>query len=481
MFLKNFDKLLILKIFIFFSWVAMWISINSMPGELEYMEKNIITFVNGMRTIFAVGFSSLTILLALFYVVKKNKESKYKSLLLKIFIIYFISQFIGLIFNQDRSFDLNNTYLVLYAIGTISILYLLNIKNLDNLLPIFLYFLIFILILSIIFVLIKSSDKIIFSLSQKSFYYLLHPDIAFNYQAPPRITGFARSISIINIFLIILYLVNHKKFYSYFLISIIYFLSIMIWLAQSRGAIICFYTSTFILIFFLNNLNFFKKIIIFFIITLLAMVGSNFILSSKFVNINDIEIKKIEETDVSIDVSIDVSNNEKKTRIPNNEKSENLEKILKLKDSRFYTQRTTSGRTTLWKESLRKYNKQIIFGYGPQADRIILDDKTNKYGNNVSNASLYAFLSGGYPSLICIILIYLYFFYLSVKFFFNKKIYNFSFELNKNNILIISALTFSVFFMIRSIIENSFSVFSIDFLITIFSIFIVEKENKKKI
>ena len=66
------------------------------------------------------------------------------------------------------------------------------------------------------------------------------------------------------------------------------------------------------------------------------MVGSNFILSSKFVNINDIEIKKIEETDVSIDVSIDVSNNEKKTRIPNNEKSENLEKILKLKAQNIY-------------------------------------------------------------------------------------------------------------------------------------------------
>ena len=128
-----------------------------------------------MRTIFAVGFSSLTILLALFYVIKKNKESTEKSILLMIFIIYLISQLIGLTLNQDRSFDLNNTYLVLYAIGTISILYLLNIKNLDNLLPIFLYFLIFILILSIIFVLTKSSDQIFFHYPKKVFiiYYIL--------------------------------------------------------------------------------------------------------------------------------------------------------------------------------------------------------------------------------------------------------------------------------------------------------------------
>ena len=109
MFLKHFDKLLILKVFVFFSWVAMWISINSMPGELEYMGKNIITFVNGMRTIFAVSFSSLTILLALIYVIKKNKETTEKSLLLMIFTIYFISQLIGLTLNQDRSIDLNNT------------------------------------------------------------------------------------------------------------------------------------------------------------------------------------------------------------------------------------------------------------------------------------------------------------------------------------------------------------------------------------
>lgn len=71
------------------------------------------------------------------------------------------------------------------------------------------------------------------------------------------------------------------------------------------------------------------------------------------------------------------------------------------------------------------------------------------------------------------------FLYLSVKLFLNEKLYNFSFQLTKNNILIISALTFSIFFMLRSLIENSFSVFSIDFLITIFCFFIIEKKYGK--
>ena len=56
----------------------------------------------------------------------------------------------------------------------------------------------------------------------------------------------------------------------------------------------------------------------------------------------------------------------------------------------------TSGRTELWKKSFQKFNKNKIFGYGPQADRFLLNDDANKYGNNVSNTIIYALLSGGY-------------------------------------------------------------------------------------
>ena len=59
-------------------------------------------------------------------------------------------------------------------------------------------------------------------------------------------------------------------------------------------------------------------------------------------------------------------------------------------------------------KSLEYYDLNKIFGYGPQADRFILNSLSNKYGNNVSNASIYSLLSGGYLSLISIILIYIY-------------------------------------------------------------------------
>ena len=52
----------------------MWISINSGPGELGYMFKDKITFINGMRTIFAIIFSILMIMLAISLIIKDHKQ-----------------------------------------------------------------------------------------------------------------------------------------------------------------------------------------------------------------------------------------------------------------------------------------------------------------------------------------------------------------------------------------------------------------------
>ena len=69
----------------------------------------------------------------------------------------------------------------------------------------------------------------------------------------------------------------------------------------------------------------------------------------------------------------------------------------------------TSGRFALWKNALERYEKNRFFGYGPQADRIMLFDPTDfDSGNNVSNTMIYGLLSGGYFSLTILILIYIY-------------------------------------------------------------------------
>ena len=71
---RNINKIFNFQLIIFFAWVVMWTSINAGPGELGYMFKDKITFINGMRTIFAIIFSILMIMLAISLIIKDHKQ-----------------------------------------------------------------------------------------------------------------------------------------------------------------------------------------------------------------------------------------------------------------------------------------------------------------------------------------------------------------------------------------------------------------------
>ena len=169
--IKKIDKQFIQKTLIFFSWVALWISINSGPGEILYMNLNLITFINGMRTISAITFSLLMIILASYYLIKNGLQIKSGSVVLLFFFIHFASQIIGLVLNPERFIDIYNLYLVLYSIGTISTLYLLKNSKFHDLIPILMYFLGFILIISVVFVVISNSEKILELFFHKNLYF----------------------------------------------------------------------------------------------------------------------------------------------------------------------------------------------------------------------------------------------------------------------------------------------------------------------
>jgi hypothetical protein len=452
--LKNLlSKYSILKITIFFSWVALWISINSVPSEILLMDQGLIRFFNGIKSINAIFFAILSIFLALFFYLKSYKKTK--SFILVIFSIHFFSQIIGLLLNNERVIELNNIYLILYAFGTISILFLIKNFNLYDLISIMMSFVGLILFASVVYILVSNFDQLKLTLENVNLYYLINPNIEIHFQSQPRITGLSRSVAIITIYLIILFILNEKKIYSYFYLIPIFILSTFIWMAQSRGTIICFYFSSAILIFLFNNLSNYKKILLFLFISYFSVISTD--LFYKFNNI----IPKDKD-------SINYKNEIKKLE-------KEKEKEIELK-SRFLTQNhnLSSGRTILWKRALQGFDKKKIFGYGPQADRIILDDPRNPWSNNVSNALLYALLSGGYLSIICVGLIYIYFSILFIKFFIKKKLYKKAYELKSDNKIYITSIIFIIFFMIRSLVENSFSLFSIDFLIIIISLFIFE-------
>ena len=254
-------------------------------------------------------------------------------------------------------------------------------------------------------------------------------------------------------------------------------MSVIIWLSQSRGTIICFYFSSFLLIFFFNNLSLLKRIFVFILISFFSISTANFISNYETISNKIINTETYSPSNNNLETRSTESKNLDKLENIKEKDEEALSLIFDIQDSRFVTQKNTSGRTELWKRSLKNYDKKTIFGYGPQADRIILFEEVNKYGNNVSNGFLYSLLSGGYPSLISITLIYLYSIYLFFEHFVKRK----NFILTKKNKFYVISIIFCVFFMTRSIIENSFTLFSIDFLITILSMFIIERFKNNRI
>ena len=122
-----------------------------------------------------------------------------------------------------------------------------------------------------------------------------------------------------------------------------------------------------------------------------------------------------------------------------------------------------------WNKGIDIIKDNFLVGYGAQADRLLINQ-------SIHNALLYAGLSGGIIAAMCIIVIYILSLYFFVKFkLFSKKTYNKSFEINL-------AINVLVVLNLRSLLETSFAVFSIDYLIFIIAYLYLGKHfiNEKK-
>ena len=419
------EKSLFFSLFIFF-WIVLWGSINTAPYEIVNLGKNFWQSINSLRILLALVSTLLITCYFLFVFFFKNIKIEKINYF---FLLFFSSQIIGLYLNKEKHFDIQSLYLVILSIGTIFLFILCNYFRINNIIKKFILigvlFLCTVLILSIS---IKLND-----LKDLNFYE------AFNNnnlnpmgQANPRITGLSRTLAIINLFIIVFFFNLKKSYFKKILKVFLVLSSTLIIFMQSRGSIICYFFSVGFIILYLINSNRNFKIKYFFLFILLPFIlyfVFNNNLNNKFINENKIESNRILST-------------------------------------------SSSGRYEIFIHTLKNYDYNKFFGYGPNGDRFFLKDfdKKNKYGDNTSNTLLYSLVSGGYPSIFFLILIY--FEIIKIFIAYKEKI------LIYKSIYINFSFACLIFFFIRSFFENSFGLYSIDFLIAYMCIAYIISKNK---
>jgi O-antigen ligase len=440
---KNFDKAI--YYFILSLWLSLWLSIGSNFYQLDNL--NYIAFISILRI--ALVSSLIIISFIIIFFIKK----KFNKLLYLIYFYLFL-QIIGLLQTDGNNSNINNWYLIFLAAGTLNVLIITNSVQktyFNQLLLISCVITGFYSLIIIIPKIIEIYNHLKTSPIISLYGYIDINEVNFMGIGLPRVTGLARLLAIFNLFLILKLNFNNKLKTS-LLLLLITVITFLIWSIQSRAVIICFYTCAILIIIFFNKFSNFNKFLFFLLILILPITMLNNF--NQFIYMNNLEQKS---------ATIETIETTKKMEIETH-------RIIKF---------TTSGRIDLWMEALDYYELKKFFGYGAQADRFLLtkarDDLKIKgaYGTNVSNTILYAFLSGGYLAIIIFIYIYaktINFIYL---FFSKKKNYI------KINTSIKLAIIILVFFFIRSLIENSFALFSVDFLLFINSVLIIEKYYKK--
>ena len=443
-------------------WSVLWTSLNSYPVEIfpvslkeEFKIYDIFKLIFNSRIYIPLIFTNIVLIILLFKI-----QLFKKNYFLIIYILFFLSQLIGIALYDLKNFNIERIYLVIQAFNALLILYIANnILDEEQIKKFFLINFSFLIIITIIYLPIIYIDYF----NNSSFYlygsqtwseYFMNENII-------RVTGLARIISLIAIILFVM-LNNHiSNISKLILIILLIFFGISIWGLQSRLVFLCLTVVLFIYFTLFLRKNILKYFITIFIIIFFSIEGFNTIANFKFKNQ---ESKKID----------DVAKKEsrlKKTFIAFRD-GQHLSEGNKVVDTLEFA---SSARNLIWEKIIKNYEYKRLFGYGPQADRhVILKIKKNEpgpggYMSNASSSFFYAFICGGYFSLFLLILLNIHALYL-MFIYLRNKIYK-----NNNSIVIKSTFLILIFLMVRSIFENSYSLFSLDYLLFVSSIIIFEK------
>jgi hypothetical protein len=424
--------------FIFF--LIFWISIISSIGVPFVSFENDTPKYNLVRSLAPFFF----LLITLFFFYKRIYLNLYKNITFNLFfllnIFYLLGQF--LYFKQLIKPE---TSLIFYSFCTI-VLFLIT-KDFEKNLK---YYLGILLIMMTIIYLFYAY-LIIKDFFKHPYYWLYSYKLndIFLGVSTPRITGTSRSLSIIFLAILIYFIkFNLKNIYSFFILISLFIILILLWGMQSRGAFLCL-SITMILLFFFYYKNKIKKYLLIVLTIAMAMYAfnqfsKNKLFIAKILNINTTQLN----TDLKViyDQNLNFS---KESRILINENM-------------------SSGRLLIWGSLYENYNFKNFFGYGIQADRYLLKSYHQTY-TNASNGFIYAFICGGYFSFFILVII----FFVNIKYIVN---YYCNIIIKKSHDYIgLLSFFIIIFLSIRIFFENSFSLFSLDFILYILSSLILKK------
>jgi hypothetical protein len=449
------------------------ISINSNSSHLEIFnefiyELNLNSFIIILNTFrFLTPFFILVLLLIITLINIKYFINQKYPLFLILLIFNFLFQLIVYKFNY-LEFDIGYAQLAINCINLAILFSLSHIYDLKIFDKVFFYFTFFFLfIISIYF-----SINILLDALNTGLLYLywtkeLIPNGQFIGQPNPRVTGLSKILILYFVFHFFIFYQIHKnsmkKIFNYLILFICIF---FIYGMQTRGGLIgIFLFSFFYLIFIKEKLfNKLKKIILIIIIPILFYE----VVMQPSLRLNN----HSKETETTLAEADNLNNHSKATTSAEAE-AENY--------NRYYNKENglllhSSGRVDLWKLGIDEIKKKvIIFGFGPQGDRQIFEDikvnsslknlKAIKWSTNISNGLLYSYLSGGLVSLILISAIYILIIKEIVLAIFINSIFR---KNSKKEIVSIFCLIYLCF---RSIFENSFTLFSTDYILLVITFY----------
>ena len=442
-----------LKNLLLFCWTSLLISINSNSTllfnifnspynfDLEY----IINIFNLTRFFFPFLIFFFLVYLLLIKIDKINKINNF------FYLIFFYSIWPIIVFylNNKHFNYLNNVQLITSMLCVIMLFSILEIYGLNFLYKKFLIvFLLLFGLALLIYLGISIRNHMNNSYQNMYLYYSIEPKERLFGQTNPRVTGLSR-IALILFYFFSFYLIYiKKKKYEIIIYILLNILLLIIYLYQSRGS---FFGIAIFIVYYLIFIkkDFLKKIFFIFLIIFVPIIFAE--------SLNTIN-SRIKNQDI----------------VKRDEVNKN--RILETKNS--------SGRIQIWKNSINIIiNEKIILGMGPQSDRYLLEKfllQDNKNDNdaffesNSSNALIYSYLCGGVIGFFLLLTIYFFLFFELLKTLTNKD------NFRSKNMLFHFSYIVILFLITRSIFENSFALFSLDYCLIILSYFTLHKINQNK-